>query len=457
MLERKKISPCDLADEVLDRIEESNPRLNAYLYVNPEMVREQAAQAEREISRGVYRGRLHGIPVSLKDNIHTAGIRTTAGSKILLDSVPSEDATVVRRLRRAGAVLIGKTNLSEFAYGAETSNSYFGRTLNPWDTHLIPGGSSGGSAAAVAALMCSASIGTDTGGSIRIPSALCGVVGLKPTYGRISCYGVIPLSPTLDHVGPIGRRVLDVAIMLRAIAGYDYLDEYSIRKNVPDYFVEAKKNGKKPTLGIPKEYFFDHLHPEVDCAIKIAAQTFQKLGGRLEQVSLPHIHKAVEFSTQLAYAEATNYHESAGYFPSRAADYAPDVRERLELGTRVLATDYLKALDLRKVLRKDFEDALTKVDAILAPTVPIPAPHVGDKTVEVNSHRETVRASLIRLNRPSNITGLPAITVPCGLTRTRLPIGMQIIGRAFEESTILQLAHSYEEATEWHLRRPGEL
>jgi aspartyl-tRNA(Asn)/glutamyl-tRNA(Gln) amidotransferase subunit A len=454
LLERRKVSPCDVVEDVLQRIEETNAQLNAYVYMQPEMVREQARRAEKEISRGSYRGPLHGVPVSLKDNILTAGVPTRAGSTILGDFIPAEDATIVRRLRRAGAILTGKTNLSEFAYGAETNNPHFGRTFNPWDTKRIPGGSSGGSAAAVAALMCAASIGTDTGGSVRIPSALCGIVGLKPTYGRVSCHGVVPLSSTLDHVGPLARTTLDVAIVLRVIAGYDGLDEFSVRKPVPDYFSEAKKNRKRIRLGVPREYFFDNLHPEVKCAVETASHMFEKLGGSLEEVSLPHVAEAMECSNSLLHAEATAFHQSAGYFPSRAADYAPDVRKRLEHGSHVLATDYLRAIASRKLARKDFQEALVNVDAILTPTVPIPAPRLKDEMVELNSHSETVRSSLVRLNRPANLTGAPAITVPCGLTRDKLPIALQLIGRQFEEGTILRIAHAYEQATEWHLLHP---
>ncbi len=457
LLEHRKVSPLEVVEDVLERIQESNPRLNAYVHVQPEMAREQARRAEKEIVRGSYRGPLHGIPISLKDNFLTAGVLTRVGSKILANFIPNEDATVVKRLRRAGAVMMGKTNLSEFAYGAETNNPHFGRTLNPWDTQRIPGGSSGGSAAAVASFMCAASIGTDTGGSVRIPSALCGIVGLKPTYGRVSCHGVVPLSATLDHVGPMARTVLDVAMVLRVIAGYDRLDEFSSRKPVPDYFSEAKQKRKQLRLAVPREYFFKDLHPEVGSAIKVALEIFKKVGASLEEVSLPHITEAMQRSDFLLHAEATSYHQSLGYFPSRAVDYAPDVRERLEAGAHVLATDYLSALRVRELARKDFEQALENVDAILVPTVPIPAPHLRDETVQVNSHRETVRSSLVRLNRPANLAGLPAITVPCGLTRARLPIGLQMIGRPFEESTILRIANAYERATQWHLLRPGEL
>jgi aspartyl-tRNA(Asn)/glutamyl-tRNA(Gln) amidotransferase subunit A len=456
LLERKKVSPSDVVNDVLDRIQDLNGRLNAYVYVNPEEARKNAQKAEHEIVHGRYRGPLHGIPIALKDNILTAGIPTTAGSKILKDFVPTENASVVRRLRSAGAILIGKTNLSEFAYGATTNNAHFGPTLNPWDTQRTPGGSSGGSAAAVAACMASASLGTDTGGSIRIPAALCGIVGLKPTFGRVSRHGVVPLAASFDHVGPIARTVADIAIILGIIAGYDSLDEASIRKPVPNYPQCLKKRLGHPCLGLPKQYYFEDLDEEVRRAVETAAQCFQRLGAILQEISIPHVAESSEPSTQAAFAEAASYHQLSGYFPVLAEEYGQDVRERLEKGAKVLAIDYLKAMEIRRLLRNDFKEAFTIVDAILVPTVPIPAPRTHEKYVEINSHREPVRSALIRLNRPQNVTGLPAITVPCGFTRTGLPIAIQIIGRPFDETTVLRLAHAYEEATEWHYLRPGE-
>ena len=455
-LERKKVSCCEVVTAFLERIQELNSRLNAYIYLDPDDVRRQAKLTDREIAHGRYRGPLHGIPVAVKDNILTAGIPTTAGSKILKNFVPKENAFVVERLRRAGAIILGKTNLSEFAYGATTNNAHFGATLNPWDTQRSPGGSSGGSAAAVAACMAAASLGSDTGGSIRIPSALCGVVGFKPTFGRVSCRGLVPLAASFDHVGPLGRTVLDVAIVLRVIAGYDSQDGNSVRKPVPDYKDALTKRLGKPRLGVPKDYFFEALDDEVRAAMNSAIQCFQKLGASLQEVALPHVAESAEPCTQAAFAEATSYHRLAGYFPARADEYGEDVRERLATGAKVLATDYLRAFAIIKSVRKDFEEALARVDAILAPTVPIPAPGTRMKITEINSHVEPVRAALIRLNRPQNVTGLPAISVPCGFTRTGLPIGMQIIGRPFDEVTVLRLAHAYEEATQWHLLRPGE-
>jgi aspartyl-tRNA(Asn)/glutamyl-tRNA(Gln) amidotransferase subunit A len=305
--------------------------------------------------------------------------------------------------------------------------------------------------------MAAASLGTDTGGSIRIPSALCGVVGFKPTFGRVSCQGIVPLAASFDHVGPLARTVLDVAIVLHIIAGYDSRDGGSARRSVPNYPALLKKRLGRLRLGVPKQFYFEALDEEVRTAIDTAIQCLQKLGASVQEVSLPHVAESSEPSAQAAFAEATSYHQLAGYFPERADEYGEDVRERLELGAKVLATDYLKAFAIIKMVRQDFEDAFASVDAILAPTVPIPAPRTRVRMVEINSHVEPVRLALIRLNRAQNVTGLPAISVPCGFTRTGLPIGMQIIGRAFDEPTVLRVAHAYEEATQWHLLRPGEV
>ncbi len=455
LLAKKKVSPVELTAAVLARIERLNPQLNAYLTVLAAEATVGARWAEREIRRGRHRGPLHGIPISLKDNIWTRGVRTTAGSRLLADCIPDRDATVVRRLRRAGAILLGKTNLHEFAYGATTNNAFYGPTRNPWATDRIPGGSSGGSAAAVAAGMCCASLGSDTGGSIRIPAAMCGIVGLKPTFGRVSCDGVVPLARSLDHVGPLARTVADAAIVLCAIAGRDPLDATTLARPVPDYLAELRRPLRRLRLGWPREYFFDKLDAEVRRAVEAAARTFEQHGARIEEISLSHIGESVDPSTHIALAEATAFHQSAGYFPARAAEYSQEVRARLERGAEVRAVDYLKAFEVQKVVRADFEAAFIRVDAILAPTVPVPAPCIGEKVVTIGSEEETVRAALLRLNRPANFTGLPAISVPCGFTQKGLPIGLQLIGPAFDEARLLRIAYAYERATEWHKRRPA--
>jgi aspartyl-tRNA(Asn)/glutamyl-tRNA(Gln) amidotransferase subunit A len=460
LLAQKKLSPVELIETALARIDSLNPKLNAYLTVVADQARAEAKHAEREMRSGRYRGLLHGIPISLKDNIWTHGVRTTAGSKILRDFVPDEDATVVRRLRRAGAIVLGKTNLHEFAYGVTTVNPHYGPTRNPWNTARIAGGSSGGSAAALASGMCAGSVGTDTGGSVRIPAALCGVVGLKATFGRVSSHGTVPLAPSFDHVGPIARTVADVAILLGVIAGRDSLDPTTAQEPVPDFLKglrSARSKKHRLRLGWPRDYFFERVENEIHEAVKAAARLFEKLGATIEEVALPHVADVVDPSTHIALAEARAVHEQAGYFPAHAAEYAEETRKRLEMGGDVRAVDYLKALEFRKVVRADFEAAFARVDAILAPTTPLAAPRIEDTMISVAGEPEHVRAALLRPNRPSNFTGLPAISVPCGFTAEGLPVGLQLIGRAFEETRLLQIAHLYEQAAGWHTTRPTEL
>lgn len=455
LLAKRKLSPVELLDAMLGRIERLNGRLNAYLTVTAEQARREAQRAEREILDGRWRGPLHGIPISLKDNIWTRGVRTTAGSKVLADFVPGEDATVVRRLRRAGAVLIGKTNLHEFAYGVTTNNPHFGPTRNPWDLERIPGGSSGGSAAAIAAGMCVASIGTDTGGSIRIPAALCGLVGLKPTYGRVSCYGVVPLARTFDHVGPLTRTVADAAVVLEVIAGRDSRDSTTVRGNLAGLLRQAGRSVRGMKVGWPREYFFERLDPEVTRAINETRRVLQQLGVSVLEISLPNLDESVEPSGHIAYAEALHAHRAAGWYPERRADYSEETRKRIGAGLEVRAADYLRAVEFQGVVRAGFDAAFQEVDAIVAPTVPLPAPRIGEETVTLGGERETVRSALIRLNRPANFTGLPAVSVPCGFTESGLPLGLQIIGQALDEGRLLRVAAAYERAADWHKKRPN--
>jgi aspartyl-tRNA(Asn)/glutamyl-tRNA(Gln) amidotransferase subunit A len=454
LLRKKRISPVELLDAVLTRVNRLNPRLNAYITVAADSARADAMRAEREIARGRWRGPLHGIPISLKDNIATKDIRTTAGSTILAENIPDQDATVVRCLRRAGAVIVGKTNLHEFAYGVTTENPHYGSTRNPWDTERIPGGSSGGSAAALAAGMCFASVGTDTGGSIRIPASLCGIVGLKPTYGRVSAHGTVPLSPTLDHVGPLARTVADAAIVLRAIAGRDPRDAATLALpplRLPEHL---KKLPKRRRLGLPRDFFFDRLDDEVRRAVLQAAKYFERHGAQIVELSLPSLAASVEPSNHLALAEATHYHRRMGWFPARAAGYGEDVRKRLEMGADVRAVDYLRAFEMQQRVRAEFDCAFALVDAILAPVTPLPAPQLGRKMLSLGGEEEPVRAALLRLCRPANLAGLPAISVPCGFTRQGLPVGLQIIGPRCGEEIVLRLALAYEQAHEWHHRHP---
>jgi aspartyl-tRNA(Asn)/glutamyl-tRNA(Gln) amidotransferase subunit A len=448
LLRWKKISPVDLVDAALARIESLNAGLNSFITVTADRARRSARAAEREIARGQWRGPLHGIPISLKDNIWTRGIRTTAGSKILANFVPNADSEIAKRQTEAGAILVGKTNLHEFAYGITSDNPHFGPVRNPWNRERIPGGSSGGSAAAVAGGMCFASIGTDTGGSIRIPSALCGVVGLKPTFGLVSVSGVVPLAETLDHAGPIARNVADASILLQAIAG-----------RPPAGMREYRKSGSIPMkevrLGRPGHYFFDRVDPQVGELVERAARVFASLGARLQTIPMPGLAAALLPSTNdIALAEATNYHISQHYFPDRADDYGEDVRHRLEAGEKVLAVDYLAGLAKKSEAAREFEAAFERVDAIIAPTTPTAAPRIGQREIEIDGASETVRSALVRLNRPTNFTGHPAISIPCGFTREGLPVGMQLIGPRWSEPRLLSIAEAYENATEWHSWHP---
>ena len=452
LLRRREISPLDLVDATLARIERLNPALHAFITVIAARARRDAVAAGQKLgerSRRKSHGPLLGIPISLKDNYWTRGVRTTAGSKILADFVPTADSDVASRLSRAGAILIGKTNMHEFAYGITNENIHFGAARNPWAQDRIPGGSSGGSAAAVAAGMCFASMGTDTGGSIRIPAALCGIVGLKPTFGAVSVEGIVPLALSMDHAGPLARTVADACILLEATAHNSA--RFIIR---PRFDRLLKGNPRRLALGWPKQYYFERVDPEVRRCIDAAVKVFESLGVRVEEVSLPHLADSADPSTNIAMAEATHYHESQGYFPARAADYSDDVRRRLEKGREVLAVDYVRAMEVKREVTKDFDTAFNKVAVIIAPSSAIPAPHLGEHEVEIAGARETVRSALVRANRPANLSGHPAISIPCGFTRDDLPVGMQLIGAPRFDALLLHVAAIYENATEWHTRHP---
>jgi aspartyl-tRNA(Asn)/glutamyl-tRNA(Gln) amidotransferase subunit A len=429
---------------LLDRIEGLNPRLNAYITVCEEPAIEMAAQAESELSVRSRkkscrdRGPLCGIPISLKDNIYTKDVRTTGGSKILKDFVPLHDAPIVAALKKAGVVILGKTNLHEFAYGVTTENPHFGATRNPWDLERIAGGSSGGSAAALAAGLCYGSVGTDTGGSIRIPASLCGVVGFKPGLGRVNAEDVIPLSPTLDFVGTLARSVEDAALLLDPI----FVRSKDEKKLLP---TKASSRALKPRLGIPKEFFLDVLDPEVSAAFTSSLSKLEKRGARLKEISLPQLLETEDAGNQIAWVEATLYHEQAGWFPDRVAEYSEDVYERLELGSKVTAFRYLKALALREKFKEHLLEAFTAnaLDALVVPTTPIAATRLGEDSVTIDGTAHPTRALLLRLNRPANLAGVPAISVPVGLTKKGLPIGLQFIAEWTDESLLLELAHNF--------------
>jgi aspartyl-tRNA(Asn)/glutamyl-tRNA(Gln) amidotransferase subunit A len=404
-----------------------------------------AAEAEAELCPKTKksrrdRGPLHGIPISLKDNIYTKEVRTTGGSKILKDFSPLHDAPLVGSLKKAGVVILGKTNMHEFAYGVTTENPHFAPTRNPWDLERIPGGSSGGSAAAVAAGLCYGSIGTDTGGSVRIPASLCGVVGVKTGLGRVCADDVIPLSPTLDSVGPLARTSEDAGLLL---------DPILIRGERKPRLAARRSSsgrGRKPSLGIPKEFFLDVLDGEVKSAFESAMDALKKRGVHLEQISLPLIAATEEAGNVITWAEATAHHQQAGWFPERAKEYGEDVRERLEIGGKVSAARYLQA----RAFRQRFQSALREVfasnrlDALVVPTTPMAATRIGEQSVTVEGTTYPTRALLLRLNRPANLAGVPAISVPCGFTKGGLPLGLQFVAERTREALLLELARGVQ-------------
>jgi aspartyl-tRNA(Asn)/glutamyl-tRNA(Gln) amidotransferase subunit A len=450
------LSPVEVTKLMLARIDQLNPKINAYITVTAEVALAQAKKAEAELfaprERKSHRDRgpLHGIPISLKDNIYTKDIRTTAGSKILKDFVPLHDAVVWAKLQEAGAILIGKTNLHEFAYGVTTNNPHYGPTRNPWDLGRIPGGSSGGSAAAVAAGLCYGSIGTDTGGSIRIPASLCGVVGLKPGIGRVSAEGVVPLSPRLDFVGPLARTAADAALLLGPI--------FVRGKKEPSLSSRQKfsaKSLRKLRLGLPKDFFFNVISDDVYLAFQEGVRKLQEKGATVKAISIPLLNETEDAGNHIAWAEATHYHQQAGWFPTLSADYGKDVRTRLEMGAKVSATMYLKALETRDKFIQQFHLAMAEagVDALVLPTTPIAAPLLGEEITRTGKEDHPTRALLLRLNRPANLGGLPSISIPCGLTATGLPVGLQLIGAVTDEPLLLHIAQ-VAQALMLVLRRP---
>jgi aspartyl-tRNA(Asn)/glutamyl-tRNA(Gln) amidotransferase subunit A len=441
----KKISPVELTQGCLSRVQRFNPKLNAFITVTGESALAQAREAEAEIQRGKWRGPLHGIPIALKDLFDTAGVPTTAASGLLKDRIPAEDSEVVRRLKDAGAVFLGKLNMHEFAYGGSSVVSFFGPVRNPWSTDHMAGGSSGGSAAALAAGLCYAATGSDTGGSIRQPSAYCGTVGLKPTFGRVSTRGVIPLSWFYDHAGPMTRSVTDAAVMLQVLAGYDPRDAVSVDVPVPDY---AASLHQTPSLrvGVPRTVFYDALHPEIESAMNVAISLIGKM------TSVREIEMPASNDTTILRAEAYAYHyDNVKTHPEL---YQPETLKRIRAGEDVTTTAYIQARrqvdQYRRSIRKTFET----VDLLITPTTPVPPFRVSELLADMDNLRTKELLSL-RNTRPFNILGLPTISIPCGFTKAGLPIGMQISGAPWAEGNVLQLALAYEQQTEWHKRRPN--
>ena len=446
-LRRMEISPVEITRACLNRIEKLNPSLNAFITVMAESALVEARAAEDEIFRGDWRGPLHGIPIALKDLIDTKGIRTTCASALHENRTPNQDAEIVRRLRQAGAVIIGKNNLHEFAYGGSSLISRFGHVHNPWDVNRIAGGSSGGSAASAPAGMALAAIGTDTAGSIREPAALSGCIGLKPTYGRVSSRGVIPLATSLDHVGPLTRSVADAAMVLQSIAGYDPADITSADLPVSDYVSILKDDARKLRVGVPRAYFFEDLDPEVSSAVEHALRGIETLVTNVREVQLE-----VPTDRTLQKAESYAYHaENVAKSPEL---YEPDTLRRILAGESVSATEYIQQRSELDKARRHIRSIFADVDLLVVPTTPTPAPAISELTADPEALRPA-ELKLLQNTRPFNVWGLPAISIPCGFTQGGLPIGLQIAGPHWREDLVLRLAHAYEQATAWHKRQCG--
>ena len=452
LIRDKEISPVEIIEAHLARIEETEPVLNSFITLLPEESRAAARRAEADIQAGRYRGPLHGIPVALKDLYNTAGVRTTSGSKLFDTFVPDRDCTVARRFGEAGAILLGKLNLHQFAYGPTGENPDYGHMHNPWDPDRVAGGSSGGSGSATAAGQCTITTGSDTGGSIRIPAALCGIVGLKPTYGLVSRYGLTPLSWSMDHPGPMVRTVEDAAIAMNAIAGYDPNDIASANVTIPDYTTALAGDVRGVRIGVPTEYFEAPLDPQVSQAVRDAIATLESMGAQVKEVSFPMFQDSQAISSAILMAEAAAYHRD---LLARDGDKLyPPVRLRLEAGLFITAADYLRAQQARTQFNRQTRDLLKDVDLLAGPAEPVTAPELLAEQVQAGEHSVGTTAALTQYTRPYNINGFPAISICCGFSDADMPIGLQLAGRPFDELTVLKAAYAYEQATDWHKRRP---
>ena len=469
MLENRELSARDIHDSVYRRIDAVEGKIRAYVTITKEKALAMAEQADKEIATG-NKKTLSGIPIAIKDNMCTRDILTTCSSKILSNYIPPYESTVTTKLLENGYVLSGKTNMDEFAMGSSTENSGFQTTRNPWDTSRIPGGSSGGSAAAVAADECIAALGSDTGGSIRQPASFCGVVGMKPTYGRVSRYGLVAFASSLDQIGPITKNVTDAALLMKIISGRDPHDSTSAPVEVPDFISELGKDIKGLRIGIPKEYFIEGIDPEVEKSVRDAIKHFETLGAVPLEISLPHTNYAVaayyvlatsEASSNLARYDGVKYGFRADskdlldmYMNTRAQGFGPEVKRRIMLGTYTLSSGYYdayykKAQQVRTLIKNDFENAFRTVDLIVTPTSPTPAFKLGEKT---DDPLQMYLADIFTIS--VNLAGVPAISTPCGFTTNNLPVGLQLIGKHFDEASLLQASYAFEQSTEWHRRKP---
>jgi aspartyl-tRNA(Asn)/glutamyl-tRNA(Gln) amidotransferase subunit A len=451
-LESGQLSPVELTRAVLDQIERLEGRLNCYITLTPEIALEQARAAEAEIRRGRYRGPLHGIPLAIKDNLETVGIRTTGAAKVLADYVPAEDAPTVARVKEAGAVILGKTNLHELGKGATTVNPHHGPTRNPWHPDRIAGGSSGGSAAAVSAGLATAALGTDAGGSVRIPAALCGVVGLKPTQGRVPIRGCVGASnPTVDHVGPLARSVADAALLLQAIAGPDLRDPTTVDAPALAADLGASRPIAGLRVGVPVDHYFADLDPDVERVVRAAIDRLAELGATLVEVALPN-HAALLDGMSGLMADQIAYY--ATWLRTRLRDFGRDVQASLLTAQFIPGGDYAIGLRARRLFADLYARAMADVDLLATPTVIVPAYPIEDADEPFALGVPRQNPPLARNTRPANLTGRPAISLPAGFTRDALPVGLQLIGQPFDESTLLGAAAAFEAATEWQNQRP---
>lgn len=453
LIRDRDVSPVDVMDACLRRIAVCDPEAHAFISVYDEQARSVARASEAMISAGYPIGPLHGVPVALKDNICLKGLRTTAGSKILAHWKPTEDATVAAHLRASGAIIVGKTNMHEFAWGGTSANPHYGYVRNAWDPSRFPAGSSGGSGVAVAARMCFGALGTDTGGSVRLPAAVNGVVGLRPTIGRVSNFGVVPLAWSMDTVGPMTRTVEDCALMLNAIAGHDRRDDGSASVPTTDYAANLERGAKGLRIGVISGYSLQHLQPAVLAAITNALKAYEALGAIIVELEMPDISGNVSAQLTVEACEPSAYHQR--WLRERPNDYGEDVRLLLRLGELHFATQYIQAQRYRALLRSRFVDAFRQVDVVICPTLPFTATPLGATTVLIEgAQEEDMLSAIMQFTGAASLTGLPALSVPCGFDAEGLPIGMQLIGRPFDESTLFQLGVAFQRATKFHLQKP---
>ncbi|MBV9324934.1 MAG: amidase [Chloroflexi bacterium] len=454
-IRRGELSPVELTQACLARIDCLEPAINAFITVTGESALAQARQAEQDIQQGHYRGPLHGIPVAQKDLMYTRGVRTTAGSRVLKDFVPDCDAAVVARLDEAGAIALGKLNLHEFAAGGTSENPHYGPVHNPWHLEHNPGGSSGGSGAALAAGMCFGATGSDTAGSIRIPSHACGTTGIKPTYGRVSCFGVIPLSWSLDHVGPMTRSAADAALMLNALAAFDRRDSATVDRPVEDYTATLDMPLRALHIGVPTSYFNATLQPEVESAWLAAIETLVELGGVPVEVAFESLNDAQSVGMTILRAEMATFHRE--WYARQPEDYGSNATERFAFARGLGAMDYVQAQREREPIRAEMWSVFDQVDVLVTPTMPTTMARIGSTVVEFDGKTFDSSDLATRCTYPFNLCGFPAMSIPCGFDRQELPIGLQLAAAPWREAVLLRVAHQYQQATDWHLRRPGFL